>query len=336
MTGFWVLAALLCAVAVGFLLFPLWRQRQRSGHWSLTGLAAALALVPLAAGLYLQVSTWNPQAAGQATEGARLVAELAERLQQSPDDVDGWRLLARSYMALGQYAQGRSAYREVWIRTPAPDNELKLAFAESLVLTDRAMLSGDAGRLFEEVLAGEPNNPKALWYGGLVAQELGKHDELRARWTRLLQLDPPEELASVLRAQLAQLAPPSGGLAAGPGAAPAAGPSIRLSVQLGEGRSVEELGSEAALYIIARAPGGGVPLAVIRQAASAVPGEFTLSDADSMIPGRSLADYDELTLVARLSASGQPTEQPGDWYAQTVFRPKEAGLVELVIDQVVQ
>jgi hypothetical protein len=49
-----------------------------------------------------------------------------------------------------------------------------------------------------------------------------------------------------------------------------------------------------------------------------------------------LADYDELTVVARLSVSGQPTEQPGDWYAQTVFRPKEAELVELVIDQVVQ
>jgi len=44
--------------------------------------------------------------------------------------------------------------------------------------------------------------------------------------------------------------------------------------------------------------------------------QFTLSDANSMIPGRSLADYDELTLVARLSKSGQPVAQPGDWEAQ--------------------
>ncbi|HLF11811.1 MAG TPA: hypothetical protein VJA26_11405 [Gammaproteobacteria bacterium] len=336
MTQFWALAALLCAVAVGFLLFPLWRQRQRSGRWSLIGLATAFAVVPLAAGLYLNVSTWNPQAAGAAQEGARLVAELAERMQQTPDDVEGWRVLARSYMALGQYAQGANAYREAWIRTPAPDNDFKLSFAESLVLTDRAMLSGDAGRLFEEVLAAEPNNPKALWYAGLVAQELGRPDDLRARWTRLLQLDPPEELATVLRAQLAQLTPPAGGSAADPGAAPVPGPSIRLSVQLGAGRSVEQLGSQAQLFIFARAPGGGPPVAVIRQAATAVPGEFTLSDANSMISGRSLADYEELTVVARLSASGQPTEQAGDWYAQTVLRPKDTGLVELVIDQVVQ
>jgi cytochrome c-type biogenesis protein CcmH len=218
-----------------------------------------------------------------------------------------------------------------------PDNDLKLSFAESLVLTDRTMLTGDAGRLIEEVLVAEPNNLKALWYGGLVAQELGREEELRARWTRLLQLGIPEELANVVRAQLARLTPAvtGNGPVANPDSA-AGGAGIRLRVRLGDGRSVEELGAQAALFIFARAPGGGPPVAVIRERAAAVPGEFVLTDADSMIPGRSLADYDELTVVARLSVSGQPTEQPGDWYAQTVFRPKEAELVELVIDQVVQ
>ena len=97
-----------------------------------------------------------------------------------------------------------------------------------------------------------------------------------------------------------------------------------------------QLGPNAQLFIFARAPEGGPPLAVIRQPATAVPGEFTLSDANSMIQGRSLSNYEELTVVARLSASGQPTEQPGDWFAQTAFRPKEGGSVALVIDQVVQ
>jgi cytochrome c-type biogenesis protein CcmH len=55
-----------------------------------------------------------------------------------------------------------------------------------------------------------------------------------------------------------------------------------------------------------------------------------------MIPGRSLADYEELTLVARLSKTGQPVAQPGDWEAETKFRPKDGGTVALVIDQVVQ
>lgn len=339
MTTFWSVAAILCAAAVAFILIPLWQQKRRSGQWSVIGLAGAFALVPVAAGLYLHVSTWNPEAAGEASEGVRIVAELAERMRENPDDAQGWRLLGRSYMALGQHTQARSAFREAWVRTPVPDNDLKLSFAESLVLTDRTMLTGDAGRLIEEVLAAEPNNLKALWYGGLVAQELGREEELHARWTRLLQLGIPEELANVVRAQLARLTPAVTGNGPGPVANPdsaAGGAGIRLRVRLGDGRSLEQLGAQAALFIFARAPGGGPPVAVIREPAAAVPGEFVLTDADSMIPGRSLADYDELTVIARLSVSGQPTEQAGDWYAQTVVRPKDAELVELVIDQVVQ
>jgi hypothetical protein len=55
-----------------------------------------------------------------------------------------------------------------------------------------------------------------------------------------------------------------------------------------------------------------------------------------MIQGRSLANFERLTVVARLSASGQPTEQPGDWFAQAEVDPKATEAVALVIDQVVQ
>jgi hypothetical protein len=67
-----------------------------------------------------------------------------------------------------------------------------------------------------------------------------------------------------------------------------------------------------------------------------VPGEFTLSDADAMIAGRSLASYPEIAVVARLSRAGQPIEQPGDWFAQATVRVGESGTVALVIDEVVQ
>jgi cytochrome c-type biogenesis protein CcmH len=348
-TQFWVIAALLCAVAVGVLVWPLWRSQRREGHWSLVGLAAALAIVPVAFALYRHVSNWDSQVAARADEGARLVAELAARLERTPDDVQGWRLLANSYMALGRYDEGRDAYQQVWKRTPQPDDELKIAYAESQILTDRGTLTGEAGRLIEQVLGAEPRNPKALWYGGLVALELGREDLVRARWTSLLAMNPPEQVAEVVRAQLAALggaqpalagAQAGGSQAEGPqGAAPAAdtqGPTIRLNVSLGAGRSAQQLGPNAQLFIFARAPEGGPPLAVVRRPASAVPGEFTLSAANSMIPGRTIANYPEVTVVARLSASGQPTEQPGDWFAQAVVRPADSPAVALVIDQVVQ
>ena len=263
---------------------------------------------------------------------------------QSPDDVAGWKLLCRSYVALGDYDHAVRACREAWNRTPQPDDDLKLTFAEAQILSDRSSLGGDAGRLVEEVLANEPSNPKALWYGGLVAFELGHEDDVKARWSRLLAMNPPEEIANMLRTQLGALgAAPERGSAAssvadGPGGERApSGPTVQLDVSLAGGLSIQQLPPSAALFILARAPGGGPPLAVIRKPPSAVPGHFTLSDANSMIPGRSLADFEEVTLIARLSKTGQPQEQPGDWYAQTSYRPKEGNAtVALVIDQVVQ
>ena len=114
------------------------------------------------------------------------------------------------------------------------------------------------------------------------------------------------------------------------------GPRSSSALRLRPGRSLAALGPNAQLFIIARAPEGGPPIAVIRRPPSAVPGEFSLSDANSMIQGRSLAAYPQITVVARLSQSGQPTAQPGDWQAEALVRPSEGPTVALVIDEVVQ
>ena len=54
-----------------------------------------------------------------------------------------------------------------------------------------------------------------------------------------------------------------------------------------------------------------------------------------MLPGRSLADFEILTIVARLSATGQPIATPGDLYGELLYRPSEgSGVVDLSIDQV--
>jgi len=330
---FWTVAALFCGVAIVILVVPIWRHRRQGGRWSIPGIVASVLVAPLAIAMYFFVSNWDAELAQRVSQENALLEQLAQRLEATPNDIEGWRLLAASYMQVGRYDDGRAAYARVWALTPRPDDELKIAYAESQILTDRASLTADAGRLVEEVLASRPNDPKALWYGGHVALELGRDDDVRARWSRLLTMNIPEEVTRVVRLQLAEL-----DAAAAQSAQPAApvGPEIKVSVTLGEGRVVSALGPDAQLFIIARAPEGGPPIAVIRQPPSALPGEFSLSDANSMIAGRSLAAYPEITVIARLSRSGQPTAQPGDWEAQAVVRPNGGATVALVIDQVVQ
>ncbi len=332
---FWTVAALFCGVAFLILLVPIWRHRKGGGHWSWTGTAAAVAIVPLALLLYSYVSNFDPVLAERASREAALVDELARRLERNPGDLRGWRLLAASYMQLGRYAEGRAAYQHVWSLTREPDDELKLAYAESQILTERASLAGEAGRLVEEVLAAHPTDAKALWYGGHVALELGRADEARKRWTSLLAMDLPAPLAQAVQGQLAAI----GVAAAASGEATApSGAEIKLSISLSPQFSLAELEPGAQLFIMARAADveGGPPIAVIRRPPSALPGEFSLSDANVMLQGRSLGAYSAITVVARVSHSGQPSAQPGDWQAEAVVRPGSTETVALVIDQVVQ
>lgn len=352
MAQFWTGAALLSVAALGFVLVPLWRQRQATGGWSRLSSLAASLLVPSAVVLYLGIGTWNGQSApgwsGQSTPGtaalppmAELVESLDARLRAQPDDPAGWYLLGQSYMTLSRYADARRAFGEGLARDPAPGVDMKLSFAEAETLTDPQALLGEAGQIFEEALEVEPDNPTALWYGGLAAAATERTGVARQRWSRLLRLDPPQAMRDVLQEHLNAL----GGIAEPAPESPlqlaqtdpAAGLAVRLRIRLGDelAASNAAIPPGAALFIFARAPEGGPPVAVIRETASAVPGEFSLSDTNNMLPGRSLSDFEALTIVARISASGQPTETPGDVYGEVLYMPEEGGgIVELVIDQV--
>jgi tetratricopeptide (TPR) repeat protein len=82
------------------------------------------------------------------------------------------------------------------------------------------------------------------------------------------------------------------------------------------------------VFVFARAPGGGPPLAAKRFKASALPAQFRLDDADAMVPGRTLSGTAEVQVLARLSASGSAMRQPGDIETAPVsVKPGSSGLV---------
>lgn len=320
MSALWLAAAALTSVALAFFAAPAWREQRRTGRWPVAGVAAAVLVAPIALALYAQVRTWSPApgAVHAGIDARETVEQLAERLARSPDDPAGWRMLARGYLALGEPERSVEAYREAWSRTPERDDELKLSFAEAQVLADASALTGEARALLDEVLASDPANRKALWYGGLAAHDGGDESLARARWSKLLELGAPPEIEGRLRSEYGLRAP----------AAPPADAAVKLRVRLGDGVVAAPTST---LFVFARAPGGGPPLAVVRRPVDTLPGELTLSDADSMIPGRSLAGYSELTIVARISASGQPVEQPGDYSGETHVAP--GGAAEVVIER---
>jgi cytochrome c-type biogenesis protein CcmH len=342
MMFFWVCATFLSLCALSFVLVPALRESKKTGRWSVLNMTSAALLVPLSVGMYLVLSTWNGDASSDAALPplSDLIIGLETSLNENPEDAVGWQLLGQSYLAVGRFPEARQALREAWGRTLAPDNDLKLALGEAEVMTDRTALTGEAGRIFEEVLENDPSNPKALWYGGLAALDMEQPNVARERWVRLLSLNPPDQIAIVLREQIGLLGEFSDDNPAlventDSETENLASFQLQLNVTLADGLSIESMGPQAALFIFARAPQGGPPLAVIRQEASAVPGVFSLSDANAMLPGRSLTDFESLTIVARLSSSGQPTASSGDFYGELVYNTADGdGQVNLQINQI--
>jgi cytochrome c-type biogenesis protein CcmH len=116
----------------------------------------------------------------------QMVDRLASRLQQNPDDVEGWTRLGRAYMVLEKPDKAVDAYAHAAKLKP-DDVALKQQYAEAIMETG----AGDAPpteatALFRDVLTAEPQNPEALWYVGIAEASAGHVQTAHDLWTKLL------------------------------------------------------------------------------------------------------------------------------------------------------
>ncbi len=132
-----------------------------------------------------------------------MVGGLAARLEDEPDDLEGWRMLARSYQVLQQPQQSADAYAHVALALP-DDLEAQLDYADALLAaaSPDQPLPEALTRQMSRVLALDPENPGALFYLGQAAVEAGDPAAARTHWQRLLAQIPAD---APQRAQIQQL-----------------------------------------------------------------------------------------------------------------------------------
>ena len=148
-------------------------EHRPAGVYRRTPVTAAVValLVPLLA-LALYVAIGSPDALDPAARAPlpetalpdeqgpmleEMVANLAERLRQQPDDADGWQTLARSYAALGRHAAAVEAFSRAHDLS-GEDPQLLVDWAESVALDGGGRLTGEPRALIERALALEPDN----------------------------------------------------------------------------------------------------------------------------------------------------------------------------------
>lgn len=121
-----------------------------------------------------------------------MVARLEARLQDKPDDVEGWLRLGKSWEVLGNKAKSLAAYAQAAERAPQRADVL-LTYARALYPPDSAgPPPPDFIALLRQVLVLEPDQPEALWFIGHVEVDAGNKDAARALWQKLRDGLPPD------------------------------------------------------------------------------------------------------------------------------------------------
>jgi cytochrome c-type biogenesis protein CcmH len=349
-TGFVIVVAAALAAVLLWILFPLLRPRgaadsaQTRTERRISGAVIAIAVPALAIGMYAGLSDWDWEAreadAARMSDMEGLLRQLEAKLAENPRDVKGWTLLGNSYLRLQRYARAADAYQQAYDLTQGRDVEIVISLAEALAMTDEASLSGRAGELLERALASAPNHPKALWYGSIAALQKGDVRLGRDRLQTLLAQGPPPELRSALERQIQDLDQQLGEAAPSSGpqvpAAGAGGRTIRVAVTIAP-QIQQQLREPAPLFILARDPAAaGPPLAVQRHNSSQAPLTVELKESDAMIASRTMASVPRVKVIARVSRSGSPQEQSGDFYGEAPYEfGKDSGIVNIMIDRTI-
>jgi cytochrome c-type biogenesis protein CcmH len=261
-----------------------------------------------------------------------MVERLATRLRESPDDIEGWKLLGRSYSALGRFPESATAYAKAAVLEPR-DAQLLADFADVLAMAQGQRLEGEPEKLIARALELDPKNLKALALAGTAAYARKDYATAAAQWEKMLPLvHPDSEDARAIRSNVQEARALAGIKEEKKEATRAVKGTVSIHSKVKSNASPEDT-----VFIFARAvEGPPMPLAVQRVKVRELPVAFALDDSMAMAPGMNLSAHPRIVVVARVSRTGSPAAQPGDLQGASAPVANDASGVAVVIDSVVK
>lgn len=189
----------LALAAAAFVCVPIVRRSQGRGRFVL---AAAALLLVLGVGMGAYIMLGAPQLAFRALKGTdekdmpSLVARMATKVRQVPNDPIAWTLLARGYMALDDPTDAAAAYeRALQTSRPGERGEIYSAYGEALTLASSGVVVPEAEAAFQDALKLKPQDFRARFFIGLAHAARGEDSQAIALWEGLLGDLPPDSQA---------------------------------------------------------------------------------------------------------------------------------------------
>ena len=270
-----------------------------------------------------------------------------DRLSKEPNDVKGWLLLARAKASVGMFDGAMKAYEKAAALDPK-DSEMWSDYADSAAGMSQGKMDGKPIELINKSLALDGKNVKALLLRG--TWEMQKNDLVAAEKSFTLAKsvsEPNSGFAQIADNALGEITSRRGGTPAAAATAPVAGtPPVAAPASASDAELATvtlQLSAEArkaanptsAIFLIVRAAGAerGPPLAARKLALADAGTPIVLTAADAMIGGAGLKPGADVVLQARLSLTGQPMAQAGDWESAKTNAKLPSAAVNLAVDQ---
>ena len=119
------------------------------------------------------------------------INKLAQRLKTEPNNGEGWFLLGRSFMTIGNYEEAVKALSKA--STLSTNNlEIMASLAEAMVFTSGGIVTPEIETKFQVILSKEPNDQAAQYYLGMARAQAGQPQEALDIWQKLAIQTPPD------------------------------------------------------------------------------------------------------------------------------------------------
>ena len=265
---------------------------------------------------------------------------MLDRLDVKPDQLEYRLMVARYAMNQGDYQQATDHYRILAEILP-DDADAQAFLAQAEYLKANRKITADVAQALDRALRIDPYQSTALGLVGIHAFESGDLQGALDAWEKLLSVLPPNsDRAQLIRGGIEEARKrliASGELPAVAEDTPViASEGIRVKVDLG--KDLPEMKPGMTVFVYAKAASGPpMPLAVQKLTLKQLPATIVLDESMAMMPNMSLGSFDQVIVGARISLSGRPVPQAGDWQGESkAINWREEGDVTVTIDEAVK
>lgn len=255
----------------------------------------------------------------------RFVGQVERRASQRPEDPDLQFLLARAYLNIEAYAESAEVMSGLVKQFPG-DHNLLSQYAEVLYLKAGRRVDSAVDRAIEAALRLNPHDVSMMEIRAIGAMQEGDQQTALVWFQKALATGITGQRAELIRRAVERI----GAVEATTIDAPPTGRSLTVVVSKPDGLEVSQ---SSMVFVYARAVDGPpAPLAVQRFPVARLPVEIILDESMAMVPGMSLATFDEVTVIARISQSGQVAPAPGDYEARSGVLNLSGEIEPVVLD----